>query len=84
MIKSKLNVETIFFSMYNIKESIKKIFSILFRKLVLTNFIAENARSIVAIETGRVSKNFTILGNMHYAFNYKFSISHFFSIYKFI
>ena len=45
----------------------------MFRKLVLTTFIAENTRSIVAIETGRVSKNFTILGNMHYAFNYKFS-----------
>ena len=61
MIESKLNVEAISLSMYNIKESIKKLFYILFRRLVLTTFIAENVRSIVAVETGRLSTSLTIL-----------------------
>ena len=61
MIESKLNVEAISFSMYNIKEFVKKSFSILFQVLVLTTFVAENARSVVAVETGRVSTSITIL-----------------------
>ena len=61
MIESKLNVEAISLSMYNIKESIKKLFYILFRRLVLTTFIAENVCSIVAVETGRLSTSLTIL-----------------------
>ena len=61
LIKSKLKVEAISFSMYNIKESVKKSFSILLQKLVLTTFITENAYSVVAVETGRVSTSLTIL-----------------------
>ena len=60
-IESKLNVEAISFSTYNIKESVKKLFSILFQRLVLTTFIAENAYFVVAVETGRVSTSLTIL-----------------------
>ena len=61
MIEFKLNVEVISFSMYNIKESVKKSFSILFQMSILTTFIAENARFIVVVETGRVSTSLTIL-----------------------
>jgi hypothetical protein len=41
--------------MYTIRESVINSSSILLRSLVLTIFIAENARYIVAVETGRVS-----------------------------
>ena len=61
MIESKLDIETISFSMYNIKESVKKSFSILFCRLVLKTFIAENARFVVAVETRKVSTSLTIL-----------------------
>ena len=61
MIESKLNVEIISFSMYNIKESIKKSFFILFQRLFLTTFIVENVRSVVVVETGRISTSLTIL-----------------------
>ena len=60
-IEFKLNVEVISFSMYNIKESVKKSFSILFQRLVLITFITENARFVVVVETGRVSTSLTIL-----------------------
>ena len=61
MIESKLNIETISFSIYNIKEFVKKLFYILFRRLVSTTFIAENARSVIAIETRKVNTNLAIL-----------------------
>ena len=50
MIESKLNVEAISFSNYNTKEFVKKSFSILFQRLVLTTFITENARSVVVVD----------------------------------
>jgi hypothetical protein len=55
MIESLLNVAATSLSMYTIRESVKNSSSILLRSLVLTIFIAENARSVVAVETGRVS-----------------------------
>ena len=42
------------FSMYINKQSLRNPSSILFLSLVLTSFIAENARSVVAVETGKV------------------------------
>ena len=42
------------FSIYINKQSLRNPSSILFRSLVLTSFIAENARSDVAVETGKV------------------------------
>jgi len=55
MIESMLIVATTSLSMYTIEESVKNSSSILLRSLVLTIFMAENARSVVAVETGRVS-----------------------------
>jgi hypothetical protein len=45
-----LNLEN-HLSMYTIKESVRNSSSILLRSLVLTIFMAENAHSVVAVET---------------------------------
>jgi hypothetical protein len=55
MIESMLTVTITSLSMYTIRESVTNPSLILLRSLVLTIFIAENARFEVAVETGRVS-----------------------------
>jgi hypothetical protein len=57
MIESVLNIAVISLSIYNIRESVRNLSSILLRSLVLTIFIAKNTRFVVAVETERVSKN---------------------------
>jgi hypothetical protein len=59
MIESVLNIVAISFSIYNIKESVKNLSLILLQNLVLTIFLAENARSVIAVETGKVSRSTT-------------------------
>ena len=49
------NFAAISFSIYKIIESIRKSSSILLQSIFLTIFMAENARSLVAVETRRVS-----------------------------
>jgi hypothetical protein len=61
MMEFVLNDSTISLSMYKSKESVKKSSSILLRNLVLMIFITENARSVVAVEIGRVSTRITTL-----------------------
>ncbi len=60
IIKSVLNV-AISFSMYKIKESVKKSFSTLLQSLVLTIFMVENVCFVVVVETRRVSTNISSL-----------------------
>jgi hypothetical protein len=55
MIESMLIVATTSLSMYTIRESVRNSSSILLQSLVLTIFMAENARSVITVETGRVS-----------------------------
>ncbi|KAM7482117.1 hypothetical protein LguiB_006700 [Lonicera macranthoides] len=57
MIDSVLMFLAISLSMKIVKEFIRKSSSILLRSLDLTILIAENARSMVAVETGRVRIN---------------------------
>jgi hypothetical protein len=42
-------------SMYTIRKSVRNLYSILLRSLVLTIFMAKNACYVVAVEIGRVS-----------------------------
>jgi hypothetical protein len=44
-------------SMYTIKKLVKNPSSILLQNLILTIFMAENTRSVVAVETRRISTN---------------------------
>jgi len=55
MIESMLIVTITSLSMYTIRESVTNSSLILLRSLVLTIFIAENARFEVAVGMGRVS-----------------------------
>jgi Na+/pantothenate symporter len=55
LIESLLIVAATSLSMYTIEKSVRNSSSILLRSLVLTIFMAENDRSVVAVETGRVS-----------------------------
>jgi hypothetical protein len=55
MIEYMLIVATTSLSMYTIRESIRNSSSILLQSLVLTIFMAENARFVVTVETERVS-----------------------------
>ena len=55
MINYVLNFAVFSFSMYKIKEFIRKSFFILLESLDLTLFLTENAHHIVAVETKRVN-----------------------------
>ena len=61
MIESVLIVAAMSLSMNNIIAFVKNSSSILLRMSVLMTFIAENAHSVVAVETGRVSTSLTTL-----------------------
>jgi hypothetical protein len=55
LIESMLIVAANYLLMYTIEKSVRNLSSILLRSLVLTIFMAENDRSVVAVEMGRVS-----------------------------
>lgn len=66
IISSVENPVAISFSMYINKQSLRNPSSILFRSLVLTSFIAENARSVVAVETGKVrTRRISLSSSLH-------------------
>jgi hypothetical protein len=54
IIESVVTFIAISLSIQSTKQALKNPSSILFRSLVLTSFIAENARFEVAVETGKV------------------------------
>jgi len=56
-----LKFATISLLMYKIKESIRNLFFIILRSLILTIFMVEKAQFIVAAKIGKVSKHITTL-----------------------
>jgi hypothetical protein len=59
MINYVLNFAVFSFSMYKIKEFMRKSFFILLESLDLTLFLIENARYVVSVETKRVNTSIT-------------------------
>ncbi len=57
MIDYMLNVATSFFSLYKIKEFVKKLFFILLRSLVLIIFIIKNTYFVNVVETESLNRS---------------------------